>query len=166
MGKFDAQLTNNPNRLHFLHQLLTRQYIIASRHPRLSGIGRRNTAKTKKDSGRAGMTRLNYLIAGLIADSRNALISSWKVTPAFLLKSNQLHLKQIDLAVEEFLKLKTVPLFFSRLLVNISSRADLCDQYGVPNHGSKYSVFPNPDSVCIFFSSDWLDVCRKSVGKL
>ena len=46
--------------------LLTRQYNIASRHPRLSGIGRLNTSKTRKDSGRAGMTKLNYLIAGLI----------------------------------------------------------------------------------------------------
>jgi hypothetical protein len=60
-----------------LPNLLTRQSNIASRHPRLlvpdvwvSGIGRRNTSKTKKDSGRAclsgrqaGMTELRHLIA-------------------------------------------------------------------------------------------------------
>ncbi len=48
------------------HVLLTRQYNISSRHPRLSGIGRRNTSETKKDSGQAGMTKLRHLIAGLI----------------------------------------------------------------------------------------------------
>jgi hypothetical protein len=47
-------------------QLLTQQQNIASRHPRLSGIGRRNKLNLKKDSGQAGMTELGYLIAGLI----------------------------------------------------------------------------------------------------
>ena len=47
-------------------QLLTQQQNIASRHPRLSGIGRRNKLNSKKDSGQAGMTELGYLIAGLI----------------------------------------------------------------------------------------------------
>jgi len=47
-------------------QLLTRQQNIASRHPRLSGIGQRNTPKAKKDSGQAGMTKFKYLIVGLI----------------------------------------------------------------------------------------------------
>jgi len=46
--------------------LLTRQQNIASRHPRLSGIGRCNKLNSKKDSGQAGMTELGYLIAGLI----------------------------------------------------------------------------------------------------
>jgi predicted NUDIX family NTP pyrophosphohydrolase len=46
--------------------LLTRQQNIASRHPRLSGIGRRNKLKLKKDSGQAGMTELGYLLAGVI----------------------------------------------------------------------------------------------------
>jgi hypothetical protein len=32
----------------------------------LSGIIRRNKLNSKKDSGQAGMTKLNYLIAGLI----------------------------------------------------------------------------------------------------
>jgi hypothetical protein len=32
----------------------------------LSGIERRNTSKAKKDSGQAGMTKFQYLIAGLI----------------------------------------------------------------------------------------------------
>jgi hypothetical protein len=36
------------------------------RHPRLSGIGRRNTLNAKKDSGQAGMTELGHLIAGVI----------------------------------------------------------------------------------------------------
>jgi hypothetical protein len=48
-------------------KLLTRQQNIASRHPRLSGIGRRNKLNSKKDSGQAGMTELGYLIAGLIS---------------------------------------------------------------------------------------------------
>lgn len=53
--------------------LLNRQSNIASRHPRSlvpnvrgSGIGRRNTSGTKKDSGRAEMTPLRYLIARLL----------------------------------------------------------------------------------------------------
>ena len=46
--------------------LLTRQQNIASRHPRLSGIGRRNKLNLKKDSGQAGMTELGYLLAGVI----------------------------------------------------------------------------------------------------
>jgi hypothetical protein len=46
--------------------LLTRQLNIASRHPRLSGIGRRNKLNLKKDSGQAGMTELGYLLAGVI----------------------------------------------------------------------------------------------------
>jgi hypothetical protein len=49
-----------------LLEILTRQQNIASRHPRLSGIGRHNKLNSKKDSGQAGMTELGYLLAGLI----------------------------------------------------------------------------------------------------
>ena len=40
--------------------------IAASRHPRLSGIGWRNKLNSKKDSGQAGMTELEYLLAGVL----------------------------------------------------------------------------------------------------
>jgi hypothetical protein len=61
---------------HLLCDLLTRQQNIASRHPRLKGIGRRNKLNSKKDSGQVrcgspigvaptGMTKLGHLIAGL-----------------------------------------------------------------------------------------------------
>ncbi len=46
--------------------IIHRQTNIISRHPRLSGIGRQNRRKTKKDSGQAGMTKLQYSIAELI----------------------------------------------------------------------------------------------------
>jgi hypothetical protein len=46
--------------------LLTRQQNVASRHPRQSGIGQRNKLNSKKDSVKAGMTELEYLIAMLI----------------------------------------------------------------------------------------------------
>jgi hypothetical protein len=52
-------------------QLLTRQQNIASRHPRLSGIGRRNKLNSKKDSGQAGMTKLGYLLAEVIISFSN-----------------------------------------------------------------------------------------------
>jgi hypothetical protein len=42
---------------------------MASRHPRLSGIGRPNKLNSNPESfrdGQAGMTELGYLIAGLI----------------------------------------------------------------------------------------------------
>jgi len=45
------------------YELLTRQQNIASRHPRLSGIGRRNKLNSKKDSGQARMTiSVRYLL--------------------------------------------------------------------------------------------------------
>ena len=60
--------------------LLTRQYNIASCHPRLimsyvwvSVIGRHNTSETKKDSSVRGMTKLRYLIAVLIVSQLNPL---------------------------------------------------------------------------------------------
>jgi hypothetical protein len=46
--------------------LLTRQQNISNRHPRLSGIGRRNKLNSKKDTGQAGMTVLLYIIARLL----------------------------------------------------------------------------------------------------
>src|SRR4030042_2176873 len=57
--------------------LLTRQQNIASRHPRLSGIGQRNTPKAKKDSGQAGMTKFKYLIAGLIVEVWHKVFSQF-----------------------------------------------------------------------------------------
>jgi hypothetical protein len=47
-------------------KLLTRQLNITSCHPRLSGIRQRNKLNSKKDSGQAGMTEFEYLLAGLI----------------------------------------------------------------------------------------------------
>jgi hypothetical protein len=46
--------------------LLTRQLNTISRHSRLSGIERLDMLNIKKDSGQAGMTKLNNLLAGLI----------------------------------------------------------------------------------------------------
>jgi hypothetical protein len=46
--------------------LLTRQLNTISGHSRLSGIERLNILNIKKDSGQAGMTKLNNLLAGLI----------------------------------------------------------------------------------------------------
>jgi hypothetical protein len=39
---------------------------ITNCHPRLSGIRQRNRFNSKKDSGQAGMTEFEYLLAGLI----------------------------------------------------------------------------------------------------
>jgi hypothetical protein len=52
--------------------VIIRQQNLISRHPRLSGIGRLNTPKTKKDSGQAGMTIFEYLITCLVIIASDA----------------------------------------------------------------------------------------------
>ena len=47
---------------------------IASCHPRLSGIGQRNTSNAEKDSGQAGMTKFRSLISGVLTTSLSILI--------------------------------------------------------------------------------------------